>query len=68
MWQKILQYILKFLLVPLLKEVGGAIVSKVKEWREQEKIKQRIKEEMKKVENAKTPEEIRDAHRNHSRL
>lgn len=55
-------------IVPLLAKLGDKIAFLIKDFIERRRIKKEIKEKTKALKNAKTPEDIRKAHRNNTRL
>lgn len=61
---KIIQLLIKHLGVPLLKELGEGLILWIKKYLKEREIKKDQKKKQKAVEDAKTPEEIRAAHRN----
>lgn len=64
MWQKLAQW----LLLPLLREGIAAFLSWLKSKYEAYKRNKELDEESRRMEDAETPEEIREAHRNREHL
>jgi hypothetical protein len=60
--------ILEKLLIPLVMKLGEFVYKKIEIWLEDKRITDKIKEDMKKVRDAKTVQEIRDAHTNSTRF
>ncbi len=61
---KILELLAKYLGIPLLKMLGEWILKEYRAYQKKQKIKKDQKAKEKAIENAKTPEDIRAAHRN----
>jgi len=61
---KILELLAKYLGIPLLKMLGEWILKEYNAYQKRQKIKKDQKAKEKAIENAKTPEDIRAAHRN----
>ena len=64
MWIKILEKIL----IPLVMKLGEFVYKKIETWLEDKRITDKIKEDMKRVRDAKTVQDIRDAHSNSTRF
>ena len=62
--RKVLELVFKYIGLPLLKELGEGLMDYVRDYFAKRKIKKDQKAKQKAVEDAKTPEEIRAAHRN----
>ena len=56
----------KYIGIPLLQKLGAYIVSLIQEYFKKRRIKKEQKAKEEAVDNAKTPEDIRTAHRNNS--
>lgn len=61
---KALEFIIKYLGIPLLKKLGEWIISLYQEWKRKQDIKKDQKAKEMAIENAKNPDDIRAAHRN----
>lgn len=61
---KFLEILIKYLGIPLLKKLGEWILSEIAAYRLKRQIIKDQKAKEKAIENAKTPEDIRAAHRN----
>lgn len=53
----------KYLLIPLLKELGSWLKSQYVDYKKQREIKKQVKEDVKATQDAKTKEQIEAAHR-----
>ena len=60
--------ILEKLLIPLVMKLGEFVYKKIEIWLEDKRIADKIKDDMKKVRDAKTVQDIRDAHANSTRF
>lgn len=61
---KFLEILIKYLGIPLLKQIGEWILSLIKDYLKRKQIEKDQKAKEKAIEDAKTPEDIRTAHRN----
>lgn len=61
---KFWEFLIKYLGIPLLTKLGEWIISEFKKWKKLQDIKREQKNREKAIEDAKTPEDIRTAHRN----
>lgn len=61
---KFIELLVKYLGIPLLRKVGEWILSYIKDYFEERRIKKEQKAKERAIENAKTPEQTRAAHRN----
>lgn len=64
MWNLVLEK----LLVPLLLKAAELIYKRIEHWLEDKRIKDKIKDDLKKMKEAKTSEEVRNIHRNSTRI
>lgn len=60
---KFWEFLIKYLGIPLLQKLGEWIISEFQKWKKLQDIKKDQKAKEKAIENAKTPEDIRTAHR-----
>ena len=61
---KFFEILIKYLGIPLLKQIGEWILSLIRDYLKREQIKKDQKAKEKAIEDAKKPEDIRAAHRN----
>jgi hypothetical protein len=61
---KVLELLIKYLGMPLLQKLGEWILKAYQEWKKKNSIKKEQKKKEEAVNDAKTPEQIRAAHRN----
>jgi hypothetical protein len=61
--EKFFQLLSKYLLIPLLKELGGWVKSLYVDYKKSQAKKKQIKEETRAMQDAKSKEEIEAAHR-----
>lgn len=64
MWQKLLVNVI----MALLAKLGAWLLEQAKKAKKLGGISKRVKKQVKKVEDAKTPEDIKAAHRNSDRI
>jgi hypothetical protein len=61
--EKFFKLLSKFILLPLLEKLGQWILKEYKQHKRNKEIKEQIKQDVKAMEDAKTKEQIMDAHR-----
>ena len=61
---KFFEIIIKYLGIPLLQKLGEWVMAIIHDYAEKRRIIKEQKEKEKEIEDAKTPEDIRTAHRN----
>jgi len=65
---KLLNSILSFVILPLFEKAGAKLLEMYREWQARRAVKKEIEERYQEVKDAKTPEEIKEAHRNNTRI
>lgn len=61
---KILELLIKYLGIPLVEKLGKWVLAEFKKWQNTRKIIKDQKTKTEAIDNAKTPQETRAAHRN----
>lgn len=65
---KLLNSFLSLVILPLIEKLGAKIIAWFKDWQEVRRIKKEVEEKHEQIKRAKTPEEIRKAHRENVRI